>query len=438
MDAAEGWEETMANVLFTNVRILDGSGEPPYTGEVQVQGNRIKSIGRTSRAMPTHGQTVIDGAGATLMPGMTEAHTHFSWNDQPSLEAIQMMPPEEHTLFAAGVAKTYIDMGFTSCVGAASAKPRLDVVIRNAINSGQIPGPRYLANTQEIATTGGLGDTSPPHLDIRDLSFGYVVSGVEEMRRAVRLFIKYGVDLIKLNLSGEEIAGVPAEETPMTDEECAVAVGEAKRRGRRACAHARSAQSVKMCVQHGIEIIYHASYADEEALDLLEANKEKHFVAPGLAWLLMTSREAGDWGIAPDSPLAIQYARELDIAVETMSKMHRRGIRVLPGGDYGFAWIPHGTNAKDLQYFVELVGMSPMEVIVATTRYGGQIMGRGDELGLVKEGYVADLILVDGDPLSNIRILQDRSRILAVMKDGEFHRAPEMAAQAGRQVRWAS
>ena len=153
----------MANVLFTNVRIMDGSGEYPFAGEVLVQGNRIRRVARGSRNLPMSGATVIDGAGATLMPGMTEAHTHFSWNDQPSLDAIFRMPPEEHTLFAAGAAKVYLDSGFTSCVGAAAAKPRLDVVIRNAINSGQIPGPRYLANSQEIGTVGGLGDTAPPH-----------------------------------------------------------------------------------------------------------------------------------------------------------------------------------------------------------------------------------------------------------------------------------
>ena len=101
---------------------------------------------------------VIDAAGAFLMPGMTEAHTHFSWNDQPTLAAIQMMPPEEHILWCMRVAKRYLDMGWTSCVGAATAKPRLDVVIRNAIESGQIPGPRYLAASQEITVPGGLGD----------------------------------------------------------------------------------------------------------------------------------------------------------------------------------------------------------------------------------------------------------------------------------------
>ncbi|HEY3635626.1 MAG TPA: amidohydrolase family protein, partial [Caldimonas sp.] len=135
----------MATTLFTNVRILDGSGALAYAGSVLVEGNRIKSVGRSSAALAPTGATVIDGAGATLMPGMCEAHTHFSWNDAATLSAIQTMPLEEHVLWCAKVAKLYLDAGFTSCVGAACAKPRLDVVIRNAINSGQIPGPRYLA-----------------------------------------------------------------------------------------------------------------------------------------------------------------------------------------------------------------------------------------------------------------------------------------------------
>jgi imidazolonepropionase-like amidohydrolase len=426
----------MPNVLFTNVRILDGSGAQPYSGEVLVQGNRIARVAKGLRAIPTAGITVIDAAGATLMPGMTEAHTHFAWNDQPTLNAIQRMPPEEHILWCAHIAERYLGMGWTSCVGAATAKPRLDVVIRNAINSGEIPGPRYLAASQEITVPGGLGDETLPHLPYPEFSFGAVVNGAEDMRGVVRMFLKYGVDTIKLNLSGEYIAGIPAELTPMSDAEIAVAVEEVRMRGKRLAAHARSCGSVKQCVRHGIDLIYHASFTDEEALDMLEAKKDKHFVAPGIAWLINTSYHAAEWGITPDIAKDMGYHRELEIAIESLKKMHKRGIRILPGGDYGFAWIKHGTNAKDLEYFVKYLGFTPMEALVAATRYGGEIMMKPDELGLVKDGYLADLLLVDGDPLANIALLQEPSRLLAVMKNGVFHKEPEI--RSARSLRPSS
>ena len=416
----------MANLLFTNVKIFDGTGAMPYAGEVLVQGNRIARVARGVRAIPVAGVQVVDGAGATLMPGMTEAHTHFAWNDQPSLGAIQKMPIEEHILWCAHIAERYLRHGFTSCVGAATAKPRLDVVLRNAINSGQVPGPRYLAATQEITVPGGLGDESPPHLPYPEFSFGAVVSGPHEMRKCVRTFLKYGVDTVKLNLSGEYIAGLDAEVTQMTDEEIAVAVSEVRIRGKRLAAHARSGESIKQCVRHGIELIYHASYADEEALDMLEANKDKHFVAPGISWLIHTSYHASKWGITPEIAKGMGYHRELEAAIDSLKKMHKRGIRILPGGDYGFAWIEHGTNAKDLEYFVKYLGFTPMEALLSTTLLGGQIMMQPEELGCVKDGYLADLLLVDGDPLADITVLQDQSRILAVMKDGKFHKEPDI------------
>ena len=112
-------------------------------------------------------------------------------------------------------------------------------------------------------------------------------------------------------------------------------------------------------------------------------------------------------------------------------------MRILPGGDYGFAWTPHGSNAKDLEYFVKQVGMSTMEALLSATAWGGPMMRMGPhQLGKLEEGYLADILLVDGDPLADITVLQDKSRILAVMKDGAFHRAPP--ARVARSTRWAA
>jgi imidazolonepropionase-like amidohydrolase len=418
------------DTLFTNVRILDGTGQNPFSGSVLVSGNRIRQVGRSSAAMAPGSATVIDGGGATLMPGMCEAHTHFSWNDAATLSGIQSMPVEEHVLWCTTVAKKYLHAGFTSCLGAACAKPRLDVVIRNAINSGQIPGPRYLAASQEITVPGGLGDETLPHIDCPEYSFGVNVEGAEDMRRIVRRFLKYGVDSIKLNLSGDNfVPDAGAHTTWMTDAEVAAAVEEVKMRGKRVIVHARSAASVKQALRHGIDLIYHASFTDTESLDMLEAAKDRVFVAPGLAILYALLFEGEPWGFTRAKSTAMGYQEEWDAALESLSKMHKRGIRVLPGGDYGFAFTPHGQNARDLEFFVKYLGMTPMEAIRSITLYGGQIMMRGHELGAVKDGYLADLLLVDGDPLANLSILRDPKRMLAVMKDGVFVKQPQIASQ---------
>ena len=324
----------MADVHYTNVRVFDGGGEAPFMGEVLVQGDRIARVVRSGqgvRAAPVGGAQVIDGAGAFLMPGMVEAHTHFSWNDQPTLDAIQRMPPEEHILWCAQVAERYHDMGGTSCVGAATAKPRLDVVIRNAINSGQIPGPRYLAASQEITVPGALGDETLPHLPFPEFSFGVNVNSADEMRKAVRMFLKYGVDSIKLNLSGDNFTpDSPAETNWMSDAEVAAAMDEVRVRGKRGTAHARSAASVKQALRHGIDVIYHASYSDTESLDMLEAAKDRVFVAPGIAILYAMLHEAEPWGISiPVENASAQPDSAGPLASRRQEDFRRRGMAIL-------------------------------------------------------------------------------------------------------------
>ena len=187
-------------------------------------------------------------------------------------------------------------------------------------------------------------------------------------------------------------------------------------------------------MRHGIEVIYHASFTDSETLDLLEEHKMEHFIAPGLAWLINTCHHASAWGLTPEVTKKMGYHRELEAAVETMKGLRKRGVRILPGGDYGFAWTPHGTNAKDLEYFVKVVGMSTMEALLSATAWGGPMMKQGKLIGYVREAYIAWAF--GAGPLADITILQDKSRILSVMKGGEFHRAPPV--RSARTTRWAA
>jgi imidazolonepropionase-like amidohydrolase len=407
---------------IANARILDGTGREPFAGAVRVEGNRITAV-TPGTAPPARGATVIDAAGATLMPGLVESHAHIGLADMTSYE-LTRLPPEEHMLITVRNAATMLDCGYTSAFSAAAPKPRLDVVLKREIEGGRVPGPRLLANGPEITVTGGLGDSNLLHLPHHETpTFAWVADGPDAIRRVCRILAREGVDLLKLNLSGDlGTSSFPSDQTPMTDAEVAAAMEVARAAELRVAAHCRSAESVMLALRHGIEVIYHANWADERALDALEAARDRVFVGPALGITYNLSQANGQWGVTPER--ARGFERELEVTVETMARMRKRGIRVLPGGDYGFPYTPHGTYARDLWIFVKILGISAMETIEAATRLGGELMGHPGELGVVKAGALADLLLVDGDPLADIAILQDRGALRMIMKDGALHKAP--------------
>ena len=422
----------MSACVIANATVLDGSGREPFKGEVLVEGNRIVAVTAGTRGPRPEGAAVIEGHGGTLMPGLVEPHAHLSFADIPSQE-LTRLPPEEHMLVTVRNARTMLDAGYTSALSAAAAKPRLDVVLRREIEAGHVPGPRLLANGPEITVTGGLGDTNALHLPYQQTpTFCWIADGPDEIRRVARTLAREGVDLLKLNISGDQgTSSVSSEETAMNDAEVAAATEVARTRGLRVCGHCRSADSIHLALRHGVDVIYHAGYADDAALDALEAARDRVFVAPALGLTHAACHANGQGGRAPAQGMMTRemaesrgLVRELAIAVEAMKQMQKRGIRVLPGGDYGFPITPHGTYARDLALFVDLLGFSPMETVVAATRLGGEAMGRPGELGVVKAGALADLLLVDGDPLADISILQRRDRLRMIMKDGALHKAP--------------
>lgn len=424
----------MNKILIVGARIWDASGSAPFEGDVLIEGNRVRAVSRVSGQLAQAGCQVVDAKGLTLMPGLVEGHAHLSFESVTATEDLIAPPPEEHTLLTARVAKVLLDHGFTSAYGASAAKLRLDVAVRNEVNAGRLHGPRIRAGSLEITVTGGLGDESRLHNP--RVGASCIVDGPEEMRKAVRLFCREGCDNIKLDVSGDPFyPNTPADSTPMSLEEIRMAVETAHSFGRRVNAHARSIASVQNCLRAGVDVLYHCEYSDERTLDMLEEAKGRIFVAPTVSLFHTMLYEASPW-VTPEVARAMGIDRLLEASKQTHTQMRKRGIRHLIGGDFGFAWSKQGTNARDLQFFVDYYGYSPSEALLCGTRNGGALMtlGSGEMLGEVKEGYLADLLLVNGDPLTDLSVLLDAQRLVVIMKDGQIYKnntgevAPRRAA----------
>ena len=412
----------MSKTMIVGARIWDASGGAPFDGDVLVEGNRVRAVSRVSGQMSPSGCQVIDAARKFLMPGLVEGHAHLSFESVTSTEDLITPPPEEHTLLTARIAKTLLDQGFTSAYGAAEAKLRLGVAVRNEVDAGRLPGPRIRAGSLEITVTGGLGDESKLHNPRKAPSI--VIDGPEEMRKAVRLCCREGCDNIKLDVSGDPFyPNTPAHATTMAFEEVRMAVETAHGLGRLVNAHARSISSIQNCVRAGVDVLYHCEYTDERTLDMLEEAKDRIFVAPTISLFHTMLHEASPW-VTPEVARMMGIDKLIDESKKTHTELRKRGIRHLIGGDYGFAWSKNGTNARDLGFFVDYYGYSPAEALRCATRNGGALMTMtsGEKLGEVREGYLADLLLVDGDPLSDLSILVDADRIAMIMKDGQIHK----------------
>ena len=413
----------MTRTLFTGVTILDCTGAEPYPGEVLIEGARIAAIGRETHRLSRENVDVIDGGGATLMPGLVESHAHLSIDNVADLVQVGMISPEETTLIAVRNARLYLDCGITSCISAASAKPRTDVVIRNAINKGEIPGPRLLAASPWLTVTGGLGDMRTLHMPHMS-SMAITLDGPEEFRRATRELIREGVDIIKLVISGDTfLPHAPSHSTVMSEAEVAAAAEVVHAHGKRMSAHCRSADSVKLAVKHGVKVIYHANFADEEAIDMLDANKDWVFVSPNIGFTATAAYEGEKW-FTEQQVQEFGFREELAGAAKGLKELKKRGIRILGGGDYGFFVTPHGENARDLDHLIRYCDFTPMEAFLTMTKHGGAAMDLPNELGQILPDFFADLLLVAGDPLANPKVLLDRNNLLAIMKNGEFHRRP--------------
>ena len=408
--------------IFSNLNLFKGDGDSICEdASIWIDGNIIKYAGPSSEFTNTsHNIERVDLGGKTVIPGMTESHAHISYTNNGPLE-LDKTPIEEAMIKTVDNARIMLGSGFTSAISFGSVH-RIDVFLRDAINSGQIAGPRLLAGGRDICAIGGNADTYPDHAKPQTEGLAMITDGPWEIRKAVRTLWKNGVDVVKVMIDGELISlqGRPGD-LGYKDEEVEALVDEAHRKKMKVACHARSAEAVKQAVRSGIDFIGHANYIDNEALDLLIENKDRVYVGPAIAWEMAFLENAEKMGFKSDSREVIGYQKEVEETISSYKKMKEAGIKILVGGDYGLDIAPHGTYAKDLEYYVNLFGFSNAEALQSATSLGGEAMDNNGSLGTLEEGKLADLVIIDGNPLEDITVLQDHKKIKAVIKDGRIY-----------------
>ena len=398
--------------LIRDARIFDGTGSARFAGGVLIEDDRIVQVGEIPADEPA--DRVIDAAGRTLMPGMIEAHAHLTWGS--SVEKIYhqfILPPEELEVAATRNARVLLDHGFTSAYSAGALGDGIEVRLAAAIAAGEVPGPRLVPSTLERSPEGAEG------VDTGDVFNG---RGAEAMRAFMHHCRDTGVRSVKLVISGEDaLKPGTAKDVLYTPEEIAAAAEVARAEGLWIATHAYYPEAIDLALKAGARIIYHASYADDAAADAMVAARETTFYAPSPG-VSIAALEASPPPHIDMSAMKASAADRMERESRLVPMLKARGVKVLIGGDYGFPFNPIGRNARDLAIFVDHFGFTPAEALHAATMLGGELMGL--PVGQVKAGFMADLLLVDGDPTADVTLLQDKARIAMIMQGGALYKAP--------------
>jgi imidazolonepropionase-like amidohydrolase len=410
--------------VIRNGQLIDGTGAAPVPDAVVViEDGRIAFAGPALRAPAAPpGAGAIDALGGTIMPGLVEAHYHPTYFNVAELEDLDVKYPVEYvTLLAAANARLALECGYTAARSGGSLF-NIDVWLKKAIEEDLAPGPRLAASGREICGVGGLMDWNPDFRKIGMEGLVLLVNGADEARSAVRKLVKDGVEWVKTYPTGDAAAPDTNDHHTlcMTFEEMNAVVQTAHNHKLKVTGHCRATQGIKNALRAGYDTLEHGTFMDAEALDMLLARNTP--VIPALQFEWASIQHGPEFGM----PQAVidGHQETMEGGAESALRILRAGGRIGMGGDYGFAWNPHGTYAKELTFFVKYVGFTPLETITCATKTGAEIMGRGDEFGTAETGKLADLLVVDGDVLADITILEDRSRFIAAIQGG--------AVKAGR------
>jgi imidazolonepropionase-like amidohydrolase len=418
--------------VITNGRLIDGTGAAPVAdAAVHIWDGRITYAGPADgRPVPPRASH-IDARGGTILPGLVEAHYHPTYFNVAALEDLDIKYPVEYiTLLAAANARLALECGYTAARSGGSLH-NIDVWLKKAIEEELVPGPRLAASGREICGAGGLMDWNPDFRKIGMEGLVLLVNGADEARRAVRKLVKDGVEWVKTYPTGDAAAPDTNDHHTlcMTFEEMHACVAEAHNHRLKVTGHCRATRGIKNALRAGYDTLEHGTFMDTEALDMLLERDTP--VVPALQFEQASIEHGPDFGMP--QKVIDAHKETLEGGAESARLILRAGGRLGMGGDYGFAWNPHGTYAKELTFFVRYVGFSPLEVIKCATKTGAEITGRGDEFGTLEPGKLADVLVVDGDVLADISILEDRSRILAVLQGGVL-RTGRLAGRQGQAL----
>ncbi|HUQ69207.1 MAG TPA: amidohydrolase family protein [Planctomycetaceae bacterium] len=400
-------------------QLIDGTGRPPVAdGTVIITDGRIAYAGPSAAAPPTPPDaSTIDAQGGSILPGLVEAHFHATYFNVAALEDLDIKYPVEYvTLLAAANAKLALECGYTAARSGGSLF-NVDVWLKKAIECDLVPGPRLVASGREICGVGGLMDWNPDYRKIGMDGLVLLINGADEARAAVRKLVKDGVEWVKTYPTGDAASpDVNDHHTLcMTFEEMHAVVATAHNHGLKVTGHCRATEGIKNALRAGYDAIEHGTFMDDEALDLLLARDVP--CVPALYFELASIERGPEFGLS--QRVIDGHQETLECGAESAHKILKAGGRIGLGGDYGFGWNPHGQYARELTFFVNYVGFTPLQTITCATKTGAEILGRGHELGTLELGKLGDVLVARGDVLADISRLEDRSNILAVLQGGE-------------------
>ena len=414
--------------VIRNGQLVDGTGAAPVSdGLLVIEEGFITYAGSAEEAPeipPEAKAKVIDANGGTIMPGLVEAHFHPTYFNVAALEDLDIKYPVEYvTILAACNAKLALECGYTSARSGGSLF-NIDVWLKKAIENDMVPGPRLAASGREICGAGGLMDWNPEFRKIGMEGLILLVSGADEARAAVRKLVKDGVEWVKTYPTGDAAAPYTNDHHTlcMTFEEMHAVVQTAHNHKLKVTGHCRATEGIKNALLAGYDALEHGTFIDDETLDLLLERDVP--VVPALYFEQMSIERGPEFGMS--QAVIDGHQETLEGGAESARRILAAGGRLGMGGDYGFAWNPHGDYAKELDFFVKYVGLKPLDVITCATKTGSEILGRSNEIGTLEAGKLADVLVVDGDVVADLAILQDRSRFITVMQGG--------VSKAGRVV----